>query len=216
MTGSPSGHMITVLLVDDDEVVTAALRRVLDSTADIWVVGVARAAAEALDALIQHRPDVVLMDVVLPDASGAAAATAIKSVAPRTVVVMLTDNDDQGALNAALAAGCAGYVEKTGPLDRLPAAVRTAAAGAVAISPEQLARLAHDTAAAPARGVVLTTREIDLLQMLATGLTAEAMAEQLTVDTVWIDIQSVIEKLGARSRLEAVVIARRHGLLREP
>ncbi|HEX3607057.1 MAG TPA: response regulator transcription factor [Candidatus Dormibacteraeota bacterium] len=206
---------IRVLLVDDHAMVAEGFRRLLDATGDIEVVAMASTAVAAAEAAVEHRPDVVLMDYRLPDGPGTAAAARIRAEVPGARVIMLTGSDEPDALRAALAAGCVGYLEKTGPLDRLPAAIRAAAAGESVISPHHLAQLSAEPAAPAPRHLLLTRRELEILRLVAEGMSNQMIADAavVSIHTVRTHIQAILEKVGAHSKLEAVTIARRQGLL---
>ena len=124
-----AGRPIRVLVVDDHQMVAEGFRRILDAEEDMKAVAVATTVADALEAAITHRPDVVLMDYVLPDGNGVTATTGILARLPATKVVLLTGSGAEEALPAALAAGCVGYVEKTTALAELVPAVRAAVRG---------------------------------------------------------------------------------------
>jgi DNA-binding NarL/FixJ family response regulator len=207
--------MIRVLVVDDHEMVAESFRRVLEREDDIEVVAMAVTAAEAFEQAVAHRPDVILMDYLLPDGDGAATTVRIREDLPDVKVVLLTGSDIEAALPMALRAGCVGYLEKTSALEALAPAVRSAAEGEIVISPPDLTRLVSEP---PAEGAVdaLTAREHDILTLMAEGLPNQAIADRLTlsVHTVRTHVQTVLAKLGAHSKLEAVAVARRRGLLR--
>jgi DNA-binding NarL/FixJ family response regulator len=205
---------IRVLLVDDHEMVAESFRRVLDAQHDIEVVGVRGSADAAVSAATELRPDVVIMDYVLPDTDGVWAATQIRSVLPDAKVVLLTGSGMPEVLDLALGAGCAGYLEKTSALHELAPAVRAAAAGELVLSPEQAVRHIRDRSLRPAT-VTLTAREVEVLRLVSEGLSNKAIAVRLTLslNTVRTHVQRVLMKLEAHSKLEAVAIARRSGLL---
>jgi DNA-binding NarL/FixJ family response regulator len=202
---------IRLMLVDDHDMVAQGLKIILEDEPDIDVVAVANSAAQAVAIATTARPDVILMDYYLPDGNGASAAARIKSDNPNIKVVLLTGSDDPDALQRAVDAGCAGYLDKSGPLDELAAAVRVAAAGHVVISAEDLSRLVPRTR----EGTVLTEREREILFLIADGLTNQAIAARLvlSVHTVRTHVQTILGKLGAHSKLEAVATAKRRRLL---
>jgi DNA-binding NarL/FixJ family response regulator len=208
---------ISVLIVDDHLMVAESLRRALLAEGDIEVVAVAGNAAEALEATAAHRPDVVVMDYQLPDADGAVAATRIRAAFPDTNVVMLTGSQEPSALQAALEAGCVGYIEKTSGLHKLALTVRSAASGDPMIVPPDLGRLLVARAGTWRSATTLTQREIEVLQLAAEGSSNQAIAERLrlSVNTVRTHLQRTLTKLGAHSKLEAVAVARKRGLLRD-
>ena len=206
---------IRVVLVDDHDMVAESFRRILATSADIDVLAVAGTAAAAVEAARAHRPDVIVMDHRLPDGRGSAAAARIRSELPDIRIIMLTGTDDPDALAEALAAGCVGYFEKTSAFDELPAAIRAAAAGGAVISPHHLDRLQqHGRSAGPA-DARLTPREREVLLLVAQALPNAAIAARLSlsVNTVRTHVQAILDKLGAHSKLEAVTMARRRGLL---
>jgi DNA-binding NarL/FixJ family response regulator len=202
---------IRLMLVDDHDMVAQGLKIILEDEPDIDVVAVANSAAQAVAIATTARPDVILMDYYLPDGNGASAAARIRSDNPNIKVVLLTGSDDPDALQRAVDAGCAGYLDKSGPLDELAAAVRVAAAGHVVISAEDLSRLVPRTR----EGTVLTEREREILFLVADGLTNQAIAARLvlSVHTVRTHVQTILGKLGAHSKLEAVATAKRRRLL---
>jgi len=208
-------RQVTVLLVDDHGMVAESLRRVLIAGGDIEVVGVAATAADAAALASDRHPDVVLMDYELPDANGASATRAILALLPDTKVLMLSGTDDTSALMAAVDAGCVGYLEKTGALDKLVAAVHAAAAGEVVLSSEQLRRIATGRNRLDSGFACLTPRERQILGLIGEGLANRAIADRLTLslNTVRTHVQTVLTKLGAHSKLEAVALATRSGLL---
>jgi DNA-binding NarL/FixJ family response regulator len=213
--GTVGEERIRVVLVDDHDMVAESFRRILGTTTDIEVLAVAGTAASAIDAARTHRPDVIVMDHHLPDGRGSAAAARIRSELPDVRIVLLTGTDDPAALAEALAAGCVGYFEKTSAFDELPAAIRAAAAGRAVISPRDLVRLRQpDHGSAPA-GADLTPREREVLLLVAQALPNAAIAGRLSlsVNTVRTHVQVILDKLGAHSKLEAVMVARKRGLL---
>jgi DNA-binding NarL/FixJ family response regulator len=208
---------IRVLLVDDHEMVAESFQRVLSSSRDIEVIGIAVTAADGVAAARAHAPDVIVMDEQLPDERGVAAAARIKAELPHIRVLLLTGSGDSGTLQAALEAGCIGYLEKTSAFGRLIAAVRSAAAGDVVISREDLSRLVVSRERlGGTRAPELTRRELQVLHLVGAGLSNQAIAKQLvlSVNTVRTHVQTILEKLGAHSKLEAVVVAMKQGLVR--
>jgi DNA-binding NarL/FixJ family response regulator len=204
--------MITVLIVDDHSMVAESFRRALAVEADIEVVAVAHTVADAHLAAATHRPDVVLMDYSLPDGDGVSAAASLVRELPGTKVILVTGSDARGVARGAIQAGCVGYLEKTMALSQLAAAVRAAAAGDTAISPEHLAMAMRATPTT--LHAHLTVREMDILRLVAVGLSNQAIAEQLylSLHTVRTHVQSVLTKLGVHSKLQAAAYARDNGL----
>jgi len=211
---------VRVLVVDDHRMFAQSLVRILGDEPDIEVVGVAASAEEAVQALSEHPADVVLLDYELPDTIGVSGITRLHEVRPDARLVMLTGFDDGNVLAAAIEAGCCGFITKDKATDQLLDAVRAAGAGEAVISPAMLAQLlpklrrdreGRDPAA-------LTTREHEVLALLAEGLSTEAMAERLFLsrNTVRNHVQRIMAKLDAHSRLEAVAVAVRRGLVAGP
>jgi DNA-binding NarL/FixJ family response regulator len=206
---------VTVLLVDDHAMVAESFRRVLSSLGDVDVVGVAETACEGVALALELRPDVVLMDYVLPDANGATAARAILAQVPDAKILILSGSDYSSVAIAAVDAGCVGYLEKRVPLDKLVSAVHAAAAGEAILSRDELQRIAAGRNAARLRSSGLTPREREILGLVSEGLSNQAIADRLTVslNTVRTHVQKVLTKLGAHSKLEAVALATNSGLL---
>ena len=167
----------------------------------------------------EHRPDVVLLDHALPDGDGADAVRPLLDAHPGLHVVMLTASTSDRVLGAAMEAGAAGFISKSSGLDELVGAVRSAARGDAVVSPQLLGRLlARMRRDAQGVGHDLTEREREILGLLAKGLTNVAISEQLflSVHTVRNHIANLSAKLGAHSKLEALAIAVREGLVEPP
>jgi len=206
-------------VVDDHKMFAESLVRMLGDEPDMGVVGLAGSAKEAVDATFEHRPDVVLLDYDLPDDHGTAAAVAVRDAHPRAKLVMLTGHADATVLAEAIEAGCTGFVTKDKATHELLSAVRAAAAGETAISPELLAQLLP-TIRGSERSLerdpaALTPREQQVLELLAEGESTTAIAETLFLsrNTVRNHVQRLLGKLGAHSKLEAVAIGARRGLV---
>lgn len=210
---------ITVLVVDDHQMFSQGLVRILEEQSDISVVGTAESVQGSVAAARMHKPDVVLMDYELSDGHGVDAAAQIRKDLPDTRVVMLTAYTDDAILVAAIEAGCSGYVTKHKVIEEVVDAVRAAHAGEALISPAMLVRLLPKLRPNK-RGVGsdLTERETEVLRLLAEGLSNQAIADKLviSVHTVRHHVQNVITKLQAHSKLEAVATAAREGLIRYP
>lgn len=213
---------IRVLLVEDHPIVAEGLRLTLSRAEDVDVVGTARGVAEARRLTTELRPDLVLLDYHLPDGTGADAARVIREAAPDAVLVMLTADASDDAMIAAIEAGVAGYVVKSEAIAGIADAVRRAAAGEMLIPATVLtallARLQQRRQREARRAQLqerLTPRESEVLERMAHAQDNEAIAEQLgiSIATVRVHVQNVIEKLGAHSRLEAVILAQEHQLL---
>jgi two-component system response regulator DevR len=208
---------IRVMLVDDHQMVVQGLLRILGEQNDIEVVATAGTVEDAAASARMHRPDVVLMDYDLPDGNGIQAAERIRADRPDTKVVMLTSFTDESVLVAAIEAGCSGYVTKHKVVEEVVDAVRAASAGEALISPAMLARLLPKLR--PSKrglGSDLTTREVEVLKLLAEGISNQGIADKLviSVHTVRHHVQNIITKLDVHSKLEAVATAAKEGLIR--
>ena len=208
--------LIRVLIVDDHDVLGSSLAHTLGHEDDIVAVGVAGTLARARELIATTTPDVVLLDHRLPDGNGVDAIRELRELRPSVQVVVLTASPAEQVMLAAIQAGASGFLSKTRSLAEVTGAVRAAAAGEAVISPEMLARLLPRMQRGHANGqTALTEREREVLALLAEGLTNAAIAEQLVVSvhTVRNHVSNLSAKLGARSKLEALSIAMRDGLL---
>ncbi|MEW6583028.1 MAG: response regulator transcription factor [Actinomycetota bacterium] len=212
MTTSPAP--IRVLLVDDHAVVRLGLRSLLAAQAGFRVVGEAGTVAEALAMARQARPDVVLMDVRLPDGSGIEACRRIKTDHPDCKVVMLTSYSDEEAIVGAVMAGANGYLLKQADSERLTQAIRDAASGASSLDPRaagallsQFRELSAKQAEAELAG--LTDRERRMLALIAEGYTNRAIGERLHLSekTVRNHVSQLLRKLGFQRRSQAAAWA---------
>jgi DNA-binding NarL/FixJ family response regulator len=210
--------VIRVLLADDQALVRAGFRALLDAEDDIEVVGEAGDGAQAVAAALQARPDVVLMDIRMPVLDGIEATRRLIPQLGATRVVMLTTFDLDDYVVDAFRAGASGFLLKTAPPSQLVAAIRTVHAGDGLLAPASTRRLieqsARPPAPAPALGT-LTAREHDVLRLLARGLTNAEIAAELVVEpsTVKSHVASLLAKLSLRDRVQAVVFAYESGLV---
>jgi DNA-binding NarL/FixJ family response regulator len=220
-TGGRTGGAdeVRLLIVDDHDMFADSLRVALSAEPDLTVVGTAATLAQARSMVVSTAPDVVLLDHRLPDGLGVDSIAELKMLRPDAKIVVLTAVAEDSMLVTATEAGCAGFILKTSPLDELVTAVRTAAVGEIMVSTELLARLLnrlHHQHERPAHD--LTGREREILELIAEGLTNGAIAKRLfiSVNTVRNHVQSVLAKLDAHSKLEALSIAIREGLIDPP
>jgi two-component system, NarL family, nitrate/nitrite response regulator NarL len=212
---------IRALIVDDHTLFAEAVRATLEARG-IEVVAVVANGAEALEAVAAHRPDLVLLDLGLPDRSGLAVGADILDEAPETKVLALTALDDPRAVKEAMRTGFHGYLTKDTPVAKFVEAVLAAIGGQV-VMPHRLAaqaagaRSRHDHQVA-LMAEQLTYRELDVLRLLADGLPGEAIARRLGIsrNTVRTHVQSILTKLQVHSRLEAASFAVRHGIVDPP
>jgi two-component system, NarL family, response regulator DevR len=216
--GQEQAAEVSVVVCDDHKILAEGLAALLAGAGGVKVAAVVGSVAEAVERCRALRPDVVLMDYELPDGNGVQATEAIKQAVPEANVVMLTSFADESVLVAAIEAGCCGFLTKHKSAQDVVTAVRLAAAGEALISPDMLVRLLPRLRRGGEErriGSDLTAREREVLALLADGLSSEAIAGRLylSANTVRNHVQSVLTKLGAHSRLEAVSIAARAGLL---
>jgi DNA-binding NarL/FixJ family response regulator len=215
--------VIRVLVVDDEALVCAHLRVILGAADDVQVVADAHDGAEAVEAVIRHRPDLVLMDLRMPGVDGLTAIERIASFPAPPPVVALTTFDADTHVLAALRAGAAGFLLKTTPPADLVELVRVAAAGHTVLSPAATARLLaastlskERTEEARARLHHLTDRERDVLTCLGHGLSNADIADELSLSeaTVKSYVSRMLVKIGCRNRTQAGLLAHDAGLVR--
>ncbi len=213
--------MIRVALVDDQALVRAGFRLILEAEDDIEVVAEAADGAAAIDAVIRHRPDVVLMDIQMPGMDGLDATRRL--VADGTTVVVLTTFERDDYILEAVRAGASGFLVKNAPAEELVAAVRVVTSGEALLSPSVtrrvLARLAADNPVAgdvAGRLADLTEREVEVLDLVALGLSNAEIAQRLILGeaTIKTHVSHLLAKLGLRDRVQAVVFAYESGLVR--
>lgn len=214
---------IQVLVADDHALFRRGLNIVLAEEDDINVVGEAHDGREAVEMAEELVPDVVLMDVRMPELSGIEAASEIRDLAPNTRILMLTVSDEEEDLFDALKAGAAGYLLKEISIEEVADAIRQVHRGQSLISPSMAAKLINEftslsrraeekTQFAPPK---LTDREHQVLQYVAQGMSNREIAEKLFIseNTVKNHVRNILEKLHLHSRMEAVVYAVREKIL---
>ena len=201
---------IRVLAVDDHPVVRAGIAAMLANEPDLTVVALERNGAEAIALFETHRPDVVLMDLQMPEIGGVEATRAIRAIDPDARIVALTTYDGDADIHRALSAGACAYLLKDAMIDQLVAAVRSAAAGKRVIPVEVATKLAEFTPRAD-----LSARELEVLQHVAGGLGNKEIAQAIgrSPETVKAHLESIFKKLDARDRAHAVTIALQRGFL---
>ncbi|KQS64259.1 response regulator transcription factor [Modestobacter sp. Leaf380] len=210
--------MITVLLVDDQDLIRSGLRMLCDAQDDLLVVGEARTGTEAVRLAEQHRPDVVLMDLRMPGMDGITATERILALRPSTRVVVVTTFDDDDHLYPALAAGACGFLTKDSSPGELLAAVRTASAGDSSYSPAVLQRLVGVAVRARTTGAVavplpdLSEREREVLACLGLGASNQEIATRLHigVTTVKTHVANLMDRTGSPNRVHLAILAIRH------
>jgi two-component system, NarL family, response regulator LiaR len=206
--------VIRVLIADDHSVVREGLRMFLGRDPELAVVGEASDGAEAVELSQQLRPDVVLMDLLMPVMDGIAAISVIRSELPETEVIALTSVLESAAVVGAVRAGAIGYLLKDTQAPELRRAIKAAAAGQVQLSPQALAYLVREVRT-PEKTVGLTERETEVLRLLVQGQSNKEIAQALQIveDTVKTHVKHILAKLGVQSRTQAVLYAIRLGLV---
>ena len=205
--------MIRVLIVDDHAVVRAGLERLLSSVDDFNVGGSAADGEQAVAAALEHRPDVVLMDLSMPNMGGIAATEAIMAAELDVRVVVLTSYSDRDQILNALDAGAVGYLLKDADPPELVSGIRAAAVGESPLHPKAASAVLR--ARAERRPLPeLSEREREVLELVATGLSNQKIAARLGISekTVKAHLTSVFRQLGVEDRTQAAVWARQHGL----
>jgi DNA-binding NarL/FixJ family response regulator len=209
---------IRVLLGDDHTLVREGLRRYIESTDGIEVRGEASNGAEMVALAKETEPDIVVLDIRMPEMDGIEAARRISEQVPGTRVVMLTAYDDRHFVVEAVRAGAKGYVLKSKDAEHLLQSVRLVHDGHMVIDPELVVALADELAVAKDRDVgaeTLTEREVEVLQLLAFGYTNRDIGGRLFIspDTVKTHLEHIYQKLGANDRTAAVAEAMRRRLI---
>ncbi|HKY13030.1 MAG TPA: response regulator transcription factor [Gaiellaceae bacterium] len=211
-----------VLLVDDDDLMRAGLKSVLSSDETIEVVGEAGDGRAALDEIRKLRPDLVLMDIRMPELDGISATREVLAVEPSVKVVVLTTFEEDDYIFEALSAGASGFLLKRTKPEELIAAIHTVAAGDSLLSPSVTRRVIDRMATQPpaalsgARLEALTPREREVLELVGRGLSNREIAEALFIEesTVKTHVKRILMKLGLRDRVQAVILTYEMGVIR--
>ncbi|HUA73351.1 MAG TPA: response regulator transcription factor [Solirubrobacteraceae bacterium] len=207
-------QVLKVLVADDHPLIVQGLRRALEACDDIDVVGEARSGAEVLPLVERRNPDIVLLDLRMPEMDGVECIAAIKQTRPEVKAVVLSGSDDRASIDAAIAAGASAYVLKSVSSLDVPALLRQVAAGySLFHAPKDGEDAPGEQAQAPE--ALLTERELTILAAVAGGLTTKAISAELWVSehTVKFHLTNIYRKLGVSNRSGAVRYAYEHGLV---
>jgi len=208
-SSTKSKNKIRVILADDHNIVRAGVRQLIESADDLQVVAEASDGEEAQALIEQHKPDVAVLDIQMPKASGIEVTRWVRSHIPEVGVLILTAYDDNPYVMAVLQAGANGYVLKTGKAEELIQAVRDVHEGKSALDPAITQKLMTNIFKGPEKKIVdpLTDRELDVLRLAAKGFTNKAIGVQLFISdrTVQGHLAHIFAKLQANSRTEAVM-----------
>jgi len=212
-----SAMPIRILIADDHAVVRQGLRMFLALDSELDVIGEATNGLQALQMAHKLKPDVILMDLLMPEMDGVSATTAVRRELPDIEVIALTSVLEDSAVIGAIRAGAIGYLLKDTESDDLIRAIKAAAAGQVQLSPKAAARLMREVRA-PESPEALTERETDVLRLLAEGKANKEIAQALTIGekTVKTHVSSILGKLNVTSRTQAALYAVRIGLVPSP
>lgn len=209
--------MINVMLADDHRVVRAGLEQLLRNAADMIVVGAASDGAEAVELAQQLRPDVVLMDLSMPEMDGVEATKRIREALPETKVIAFTSFSDRDLILRAIDAGAIGYLLKDADPEELLKGIRAAAEGESPLTP-RAAQVVISARTSERSRPELSAREEEVLTLVASGQANKQVARRLDISekTVKAHLSKIFQRIGVSDRTQAALWAERHGLLKEP
>jgi len=210
-----SSHVIRVMLVDDHNVVRSGLATFLRAYDDLELVGEAKNGLEAVNLCHEKQPDVILMDLMMPEMDGIAATRAILADYPEIKIIAMTSFEEEQLVQGVLAAGAISYLIKNVTSDELAKAIRDAASGRSTLSPEAARVLVQATRPTKQPLYDLTEREMDVLKLVVQGQSNQQIAEALVISitTVKAHISNILSKLQLSSRAEAINYAIKHKLV---
>jgi NarL family two-component system response regulator LiaR len=215
MDASQAPQTIRVMLVDDHKVVRSGLATFLKAYDDLGLVGEASNGLEAVDLCHRSKPDVILMDLMMPEMDGIAATRAILDDCPDVKVIAMTSFEEEELVQGVLAAGAISYLLKNVTSDELAAAIRSASVGKSTLSPEAAKVLVQATRPAEQPWLELTEREREVLSFVVQGQSNRQIAEGMVISvaTVKAHVSSILSKLQVSSRAEAIAYAIKHKLV---
>ena len=215
MDTSQAPQMIRVMLVDDHNVVRSGLATFLRAYDDLELVGEARNGLEAVDLCREKKPDVVLMDLMMPEMDGIAATRAILADYPEIKIIAMTSFDEEELVHGVLAAGAMSYLLKNVTSDELAKAIRDAVSGRSTLSPEAARVLVQATRPTKQPWLELTEREMEVLNLVAQGQSNQRIADGMfiSIATVKAHVSNILSKLQVSSRTEAIAYAIKHRLV---
>ena len=211
-----TNETIRVMLVDDHDMVRRGLAAFLNVKQDLELVGEARDGREAIREVSLCKPDVILMDLIMPEMDGAAATRKIRRTYPDIQIIALTSFQETELIRGALQAGAIGYLLKNVSVDDLASAIRAAHSGQSILAPEVVQALLSSGSGIPeTRDYGLTKREMEVLELLVQGLNNREIAEELVVSraTAKAHVSHILSKLDVSNRAEAIVLALRNDLV---
>ena len=212
--------MMKLVIVDDHVLFREGLAAIIRAEKDIQIVGMAGSVKEAVDLIIQTKPDVVMMDFTLPDGTGADATSLVLAKYPECKIVFLTMSEEDEDLFAAIRSGAKGYLLKNMQPSKLIAALRSVQSGESALSRTMTLRLMTELSRTKkpvdTGEPTLTIRELEVLRAIATGMSNQEIAHQLFIaeNTVKYHVHSILDKLKISDRRAAAAYAREHGLIK--
>jgi DNA-binding NarL/FixJ family response regulator len=209
--------MIRLVVVDDHPIVRQGLSAALEDEPDFQVCGLSASAEDATPLVARERPDVVLLDLELPGMTGIAAIPDLIKASPATKILVFTAYDSDERILGAMRAGANGYLLKGAPVAEIVRAIRVVVEGGSALEPRVAARLVK-AVREPRATDMLTPREREVLDLIALGLPGKQIARSLNISerTVKFHTASIIHRLGAENRAQAVAVAAQRGLLKPP
>jgi NarL family two-component system response regulator LiaR len=215
MNASQTPQTIRVMLVDDHNVVRSGLATFLRAYEDLQLVGEAKNGLEAVNLCREKKPDVILMDLMMPEMDGIAATRAILEEYPEIKIIAMTSFDEEELVHGVLAAGAISYLLKNVTSDELTKAIRDAVSGRSTLSPEAARVLVQATRPTEQPWLELTEREMDVLNLVVQGQSNQQIAEALVISlaTVKAHVSNILSKLQVSSRAEAIAYAIKHKIV---